>query len=245
MSSFFAVAWISARAWPGRGSRATGAKQLLLRPLNQISIPWSLVTNRMSCDTTEQHTPPSLTLNPGNDMMISMQDAVLSAYPIVEDHEEEDGMILFVEDLDEAEIVLKPFQEVAATDDGASWNSSPPQQSLALAAPATPTGSSTKSLPALVSPIETPKSLISPLPRSMMGDGLFAPLVHAFPTLLPRKSNDLPSADDDLRDSTSLDDPCTLHSGDQVYFEGLPFHYLETKDIEMEDTRLRPLVVGV
>jgi hypothetical protein len=34
-----------------------------------------------------------------------------------------------------------------------------------------------------------------------------------------------------------------IHSGDQVFFEGLPFHYLELKDVE--DTLIHGEVHGV
>ena len=67
----------------------------------------------------------------------------------------------------------------------------------------------------VVSPLE-PRTLVSP-PRSPKDL-----LSLSIPPVLPSMEDD----DSFLR---QMED---LHSGDQVYFEGLPFHYLETKDVE-------------
>ena len=70
------------------------------------------------------------------------------------------------------------------------------------------------SLP-IVSPVES-RTLVSP-PRSKK---------QLLSLSIPPP---LPSVEDDDSFQRHMDD---LHSGDQVYFEGLPFHYLETKDVE-------------
>jgi hypothetical protein len=153
----------------------------------------------------------------------------VSVPPIVEDYDE-DAMILFVEDPEAAEIVLKPIEDVIAAPktETASWNSSP---EFLFTPPlvATPPSSSTKSLPALVSPPEQTKPVISP--SSSMSKELFAPLL-AVPTLHKGKDEDDSTSTDSDQVSCGVDRPLTLHSGDEVFFEGLPFHYLETKDIE-------------
>lgn len=134
--------------------------------------------------------------------------------PLIEDHDDEADMLLDGVDHD-AEIVLKPIYEFLEGPTGrpsraTSWSSLPIQSA------------STMSIPALVSPMEHPKALVSPpqTPR----EALFAPIVS-----LPSMQESLFSLDSDQASTASC---CDLHSGDQVFFEGLPFHYLETKDIE-------------
>jgi hypothetical protein len=96
-----------------------------------------------------------------------------------------------------------------------------PEAELATVLAPTLTGSQTKSLPAMVSPPEQPKAVMSP--SNLMSTDLFSPLL-AFPALKGKEDEDCSSIDSDQEAS--------LHSCDQDLFEGLPFHYLETKDIE-------------
>ena len=145
----------------------------------------------------------------------------ISSHPIVEDYD--DGMILFVEDQD-AEIVLKPIEEVAT--EAGSWIRSSPQLAPVTVSSST---STTTVTPALVSPRDQQKHVVTPLRSMTTRKDLFSPPI-AIPTLTGDKYGELTI--DRLVQSESLTAPSPLHSGDQVYFEGLPFHYLETKDIE-------------
>ena len=46
------------------------------------------------------------------------------------------------------------------------------------------------------------------------------------------ESLSIPSHKGNRERSSSVDLPEDIHSGDTIFFEGLPFHYLETKDVE-------------
>mmetsp|Transcript_2384 Transcript_2384/g.3912 ORF Transcript_2384/g.3912 Transcript_2384/m.3912 type:complete len:406 (+) Transcript_2384:47-1264(+) len=66
------------------------------------------------------------------------------------------------------------------------------------------------SLPPIVTPLQ-------PATRKLVSK-------DKFPPLLPSMAS--------LEDISAMQEGLEAHSGDQVFFEGLPFHYLESKDIE-------------
>jgi hypothetical protein len=69
------------------------------------------------------------------------------------------------------------------------------------------------SLPPVVTPVESnQRKIVSSIPFSSLPPML--PVVSSFGSIPPYEPVD------------------EIHSGDQVFFEGLPFHYLEMKDIE-------------
>ena len=141
-----------------------------------------------------------------------------SFLPLVEDHDEDAIMLLDGVDHD-SEVVLKPADDVLVRPSRInSWNSSPQQSSALPDYNDSAFGMSKTSLPALVSPLEQPRAVVSPSrsPRK----ALLAPAICSVPSL----HESLYSLD--------VEGSHQLHSGDQVFFEGLPFHYLETKDFE-------------
>ncbi len=145
---------------------------------------------------------------------------------LVEDHD--DGVLFFDNTDQDEEIVLKLMEgpnnkEIIRTE---SWSSLPQVSPSALI---TSVISSTSSLAAIVSPPDLLKHMVSPT-RSL-GDDLFVP-VMTIPNV--KEYEFFFDAEQPFCNSEAL------HSGDEVFFEGLPFHYLETKD--MEDSLF---VVGV
>jgi len=137
---------------------------------------------------------------------------------LVEDHVD-DGVLFFDNADQDEEIVLKliegPITEVSRSE---SWNSLPQSSPTGVMSSAI---CSMSSLPVIVSPPDLPKPLVSPV-RSM-GIDLFAPMINVSSFKQPNLFFD---SDQSVHDSEAL------HSGDEVFFEGLPFHYLETKDME-------------
>lgn len=143
--------------------------------------------------------------------------------PVIEDHQEEDDSMCFDVDRGDADIVLKPVSNAPEMYSGRSRTSSCsslPQQSVPQCSNS-PLGGYKASDPALVSPMQHPMALVSP-PHSPCGS-IYAPMLS------------IPSSQEvffSIQSEQASSDPLPLHSGDQVFFEGLPFHYLETKDVE-------------
>jgi len=148
----------------------------------------------------------------------------------IEDHDDESALI-FASPENEEEIVLKLIEEGAGSSGvtrSESWMSLPPPASPASknTIPFAHTISTSSSLPAIVSPPDLPKPLVSP--TRPPGNDLFAPLIGTTSKMLCfDELDDLKNEQDEV-----LFESEGLHSGDEVFFEGLPFHYLETKDFE-------------
>jgi hypothetical protein len=146
----------------------------------------------------------------------------------IEDQDDEESALLFPSPDNEEEIVLKliegPSSSCVARSD--SWISLPPASpSSNKTSSIAHTISTSSSLPAIVSPPDLPRPVVSP--SRAPGNNLFAPLIGTTARMPCFDDMDvLYDQDDVLRESEGL------HSGDEVFFEGLPFHYLETKDFE-------------
>jgi len=146
----------------------------------------------------------------------------------VEDEDDESALIFASPENDE-EIVLKLIEEGAGSSGvnrSVSWMSLPPVSPASMnAIPLAHTISTSSSLPAIVSPPDLPKPLVSS--TLTPGNDLFAPLIGTTSRMLCFDEMDgFNEQDEVLLESEGL------HSGDEVFFEGLPFHYLETKDFE-------------
>jgi hypothetical protein len=141
---------------------------------------------------------------------------ILDEIPDIKETDE----VLVSEMLSDEDIVLPPQDETSATvmQSCITTPTTTPQLSIALnAIDDIPPISLSSSMASLLPPVVSPQTTARPLVVSSS---------HCSPQLLASLS--IPPIE---RSSSPLD-MLMIHSGDKILFEGLPFHYLETKDIE-------------
>lgn len=145
--------------------------------------------------------------------------------PLIEDPPSDDEMDLFSDSDDD--VILKPLDNPCLEE---SMNRSASFASLST--PHITSSASAPIPPCIVTPIQDKRSKIADVARSC-GAGLDAldlgPSYYQ-PPFAPRCA---PPPEDLGVTSLTLSFWQTeqLHSGDEVFFEGRPFHYLETRDI--------------
>lgn len=134
---------------------------------------------------------------------------ILDDIPDIKDTDE----VLVSEMLSDEDIVLLPPQEEETSETAM-------QSCITTRSTTPPEGSSTLD------------AIADAVPRITLSSSIVSPETKARPLVSP------PSSPQQLASlSIPIELPCPLlpdmiHSGDKILFEGLPFHYLETKDIE-------------
>jgi hypothetical protein len=146
----------------------------------------------------------------------------------IEDHPRDDEMG-FLSDSDD-EVFLKPLEDsilggfdMKRSESWASLCDTP----IPKFTPSKPAAAS-KLPPCLVSPVEDKRDKINEVALNFVH--------HMFPPDLQLSGSPLIVHSgrqvEDKVSSISLRRAEPLHSGDEAFFEGLPFHYLETRDLE-------------